>query len=92
MVLQHEGQAVASVNLSPGRERPYSVAYVALGTYRMGGTSHETRMAAIRHCERWAWSLPGHSSLYLRTETPTEGQTLSGPVGGVKVAPAGYWQ
>lgn len=59
MVLQHEGQAVASVNLSPGRDRPYSVAYVALGTSQMGGTSHETRMAAIRHCERWAWRLAG---------------------------------
>ena len=59
MVLQHNCQAVASVNLSPGRDRPYSVAYVALGTSQMGGTSHETRMAAIRHCERWAWSLAG---------------------------------
>ena len=55
MALLCEGRAVASVNLSPGTDRPYSVAYVAIGSYAMGGTSHTSRMAAVRHCERWAW-------------------------------------
>lgn len=56
MALLHDGRAVASVNLSPGPDRPYSVAYVAIGSYAMGGTSHTSRMAAVRHCERWAWN------------------------------------
>ena len=54
MELMHDGKVRASVLLSPGRDRPYSLAYTDIGSWRMGGNSHPTRMAAVRACERWA--------------------------------------
>jgi len=53
----------ASVRLSPGKERPYSLAYTDIGSWRMGGNSHLTRTAAIRACERLAAECDREQSL-----------------------------
>lgn len=54
MELMHGDTVRASVRLSPCKDRPYSLAYTNIGSWRMGGNSHPTRMAAVRACERWA--------------------------------------
>lgn len=63
MELLHGETVRASVRLSPGKERPYSLAYTDIGSWRMGGNSHLTRTAAIRACERWAAECDREQSL-----------------------------
>lgn len=54
MELMHGDAVRAAVRLSPCKERPCSLAYTNIGSWRMGGHSHNTRTAAVRSCERWA--------------------------------------
>lgn len=54
MELMHGDAVRAAVRLSSCKERPYSLAYTNIGSWRMGGHSHLSRMAAVRACERWA--------------------------------------